>query len=107
MSLTWYSRSEKQQLPGNYGEPIAKPITDTAVEIVPEGNHRYLTISNEGPGNIYVRIGGNATLSDYNFILPKGYNEWGKRISGQQITGVCNTGETATLMVALAPEIAI
>ena len=105
--MIWYNRHQTQKLAGDYSEPTSIPIGDTtASEIVPTGpDARYLTFSNQGPNEIFVRIGGEAIATNYNFVIPPGLNEWGKRINRQQITAICKPGETATLMVALAPEI--
>ena len=101
--MQWHSG---QPFPGKYSAPVSIPVEETtAVEIVPLGGTRYLTLSNQGPGKIYLCIGEDATPSNYNVIIPSGFNEWGRKIGTQKITAICSPGETANLMVALAPEI--
>lgn len=93
---------------GDYTAPTSLAIGDTlAVEVAPtDVAATYVTLSNTGPNNIYLAIGQVATTAAYNVVIPPGFNTWRERIGAQALSAICATGESATLMVATAPEVA-
>jgi len=93
-------------VPGDYTTPAPILVDDSAsVELAPaDAAATYITLSNSGPNEIYVSLGVAATTTAYNVIIPPGFNTWQERIGNQSLNAICATGETATLMVATAPE---
>lgn len=112
--ITWKSTeitaSVTTRTPGAYGNPTPQTIGDTTpVEIVSAASgNRYLTIINNGPDPVFAKRGGDASATNYNHIFPSGFNSFDFRIgTGENLTLIAGAGKTATVIVAIAPEITI
>ena len=98
---------EGQFVPGPYSEPQRVAVEAASTQLVAAGvDNKYLNLYNDGPDAVLLRVGGNASLSSYNMVIPPGANYWDFRIGSQQVSTVVKTGGTsAVLMVAVASEI--
>jgi len=96
---------------GPYNDPpVAVPVDDTApVEIVtPTSTGQYFSISNSGPNNVYCRFNGAASSTVYSVVFPPGFNHNELRVAANEnVTVIAATGETANLLVTVAPEVQI
>lgn len=90
--------------PGPYSAPTQVPVTGESIVISPEStNNKYLSIHNSGPETVFLRVGGDATPSSYNVLVPLGGNYWDFRVGNQSVSAI-TTGGTSILMVAVASE---
>lgn len=112
--MNWINPSSQSQnlslVRGAFATPIAQLVNDTTASVlVPAAvTGQYFSISNAGPKYIYLRFGDDATTSVYNVVIPPGFNDNQIHVAAnEKVTAICDTGETATVMVAIAPEVRI
>lgn len=98
---------EGQFVPGPYGDPEPVEVKAEVKQLVAQQKtSKYLSLYNAGPDAVLLRIGGPASPSGYNLIIPPGANYWDFRVGGQEVSTIIKSGGSrATLMVAVAPEI--
>ncbi|MDY6803530.1 MAG: hypothetical protein SXA11_06945 [Cyanobacteriota bacterium] len=92
-------------------DPTAHSVTDTVggIEIVADASiGQYFSISNSGPDPVYCRFGGVATSSVFSVIFPPGFNDNEMRVAANEnVTVITAAGETAEILVNIAPEVQI
>lgn len=96
--------------PGAIGLPVETPVNDTtAAEVVAAApGNRYLSIVNLGPDAILATRGATATNANYHHIFPSGFNATDFRLGdGESLSVICDTGESATIRVAIAQEVEV
>jgi hypothetical protein len=97
--------------PGAYGPSTELVIEDTsAVEAVIAGSgNRFLTIVNNGPDPVLASRGAaDASETNYNHVFPPGYNDADFRLGdGERLSLICQSGQMASVRVAIANEVEI
>jgi hypothetical protein len=98
---------EGQFVPGPYTDPIPVAVTNTATQLVAHQEvPKYLSLYNAGPDAILLKIGGPASSSSYNLVVPPGANYWDFRVGGQEVSAILKSGgNSANLMIAVASEV--
>ena len=96
---------------GSYsGVPTSHSVTDAAaVEIVAAAaTGQYFSISNSGPNSVYCLFGGAATSASYSVVFPPGFNDNQMRVAAnEEVTVITAAGETAEILIDIAPEVQI
>lgn len=96
--------------PGAYGSSTELIIDDTdSIEAVAAApGNRFLTIVNNGPNAVLASRGSDATESNYNHVFPPGYNDADFRLGdGEKLSLICQSGQMASVRVAIANEVEI
>lgn len=98
---------EGQFVPGPYSDPKEVAIGATATQLVAASTkNKFLSICNNGPYPVLLRVGGVASPTSYNIIVPPGGNYWNFPAGSQEVSAIIKSGGTsASLMVAIASEI--
>lgn len=80
-----------------------------AVEIVSGAETaQYFSISNSGPSSVFCQFGGMATSTVYSVVFPPGFHDNEIRVAANEdVSVIAATGETANLLVNVAPEVQI
>jgi len=98
---------EGQFIPGPYSDPVVVPVGLTATQLVGQSTeNKYLSLYNDGPDPVLLRVGGVASPSSYNLVVPAGANYWDFRVGSQETSAILKSGgSAANLMVAVASEV--
>jgi len=97
---------EGQFVPGPYSAPQPIAIGATSTQLVAMGqDNKFLSLYNDGPDAILLRIGGPASPTQYNLVVPAGANYWDFRVGTQEVSAMLSNGGSANLMVAIALEV--
>ncbi|NEP46498.1 MAG: hypothetical protein F6K35_47810 [Okeania sp. SIO2H7] len=90
-----------------YGPTTSHPVSDDPATnaIVAASGNRFVSFINEGPDEVLVKLNGTASITDYNLIIPAGYNDSKFELAdGENLSLICAAGKTATVRTAIAQE---